>query len=47
MPQLPSQVSGEHFHADRSRQGERHRVIVSIARELLSSHSICCIHDLK
>jgi hypothetical protein len=37
-PRLPSPVPGEHAPADRSRQGERHRVIVNIAQELLSSH---------
>ena len=35
------------FQADRSRQGERHRVIVNIARECGSSHSIVRIHDLE
>ena len=39
-PRLPSQVSGEHVQADRSRQGERRGVIVNIAQELGSSHSI-------
>jgi hypothetical protein len=30
-PRRESQVSGEHVQADRSRQGERHRVIVNVA----------------
>ena len=46
-PRLPSQVSGELVQADRSLQGERHLVIVNIAQELGSSHSIARIHDLK
>jgi hypothetical protein len=30
-PRRQSQVSGEHVQADRSRQGEPHRVIVNVA----------------
>ena len=46
-PRLPSPVPGEHVPADQSRQGERHRIIVNIAQELLTSHSIGRIRDLK